>query len=118
MEKPQGRYARCLALVVDTISIELQSPDFIKLCDATFNALALEFAKSCREREIDIKIAVVEPFDVNGRQWFERTSEWDFVRKKSDEIISSSIPAKSVSLGGQLARLLSLVNNNSCNFLF
>ena len=108
MDNTKGRNTRCLALVIDT-STESQSTDFLRLCDATFNSLALEFAKSCREKAIEIRIALVVPFDVNGCQWLERISEWDFARKKLDEILSSRSQATPASLGGQLGRLLSSV---------
>jgi hypothetical protein len=110
MDKSTGRHARCLVLVVDT-SIESQSPDFNKLCNVTFNALALEFAKRCREKEVEIRFALVAPFDVNGCQWLERMSEWHFARKKLDEIVASRSSVTSVSLGGQLERLLSSVKS-------
>ncbi len=108
MEKTKGRNARCLALVIDT-DIESHSPDFEKLCEATLNALDFEFATFCREKEKEIKIALVVPFDLNGCQWLECISEWDFARKKLDEITSSRSQVMPVSLSGQLERLLSSV---------
>jgi hypothetical protein len=108
MDKQKGRHARCLALVVD-FDIESQSPNFNKLCDAILNTLDLEFAKCCREKDKDIRIALVLPFDVNGCQWIERISEWDTARQKIDKTISSRSQFTPASLSGQLQRLLSSV---------